>query len=74
MPAQPDVHLLAPCNHEEADSRRCWHVAHAVQHDHHQILVNTVDTNVDVVLAVMVAATLPAGTEVWLAFGAGKHL
>ncbi len=49
------------------------HIAHAAQCDYHQILVRTVDTDV-VVLAVMVAATLPAGMEVWLAFGAGKHL
>ena len=69
VPAQLDVHLLAPCNHEEADSRMVLHVAHAAQHDHHQILVRTVDIDV-VVLAVMVAATLPAGMEVWLAFGA----
>ena len=35
--------------------------------------VRTVDTDV-VVLAVMITATLPAGVEVWLAFGGGKHL
>ena len=46
------------------------HVVHAAQHDHHQILVCT-DV---VVLAVMITATLPAGMEVWLAFGARKHL
>ena len=39
------------------------HVAHATQHGHHQILVRTVDTDV-VVLAVMVAETLPAKHEV----------
>ena len=32
----------------------------------------TVDIDV-VVLAELVAATLPAGMEVWLAFGVGKH-
>ena len=36
-------------------------------------MLNTVDTGV-VVLAVIVAAILPAGMEVWLAFGAGKHI
>ena len=73
MPAHPDVHLLTPCNREEADSRMMLHVAHVAQHDHHQVWVNTVDTDV-VLLAMMVAATVPAGMEVWLAFGAGKHL
>ena len=73
VPPQQDAHLLAPCNHEEADSRMMLHVAHAAQHDHHHILVRTVDTDV-VVLAVMVAETLPADNEVWIAFGTGKHL
>ena len=72
MPPQQDVHLLAPCSHEEPDSRMMLHVAHAAQHGHHKILVRTVDTDV-VVLAVMVAETLPAEDEVWLAFGTGKH-
>ena len=27
VPAQQDVHLLAPCSHEEADSRMMLHVA-----------------------------------------------
>ena len=72
-PPQEDTHLIAPCNHEEADSRMMLHVAHAAQHGHHQILVRTVDTDV-VVLAVMVSATLltAAQIEVWIAFGTGK--
>ena len=45
---------------------------HVAQHGHHQILVRTVDKNV-VVLAVMVAETLPAKHEVWVAFGVGKN-
>ena len=40
------------------------------QHGYHQILVCTVDTDV-VVLAVMVAETLPAKHELWVAFGSG---
>ena len=47
------------------------HVAHAAQHGHQRIVLRTVDTDV-VVLAVMVSQTLPADTEVWLAFGTGK--
>ena len=72
VPAQQDAHLLAPCSHEEADSRMMLHVQHAAQHVHHQILVRTVDTDV-VVLAVMVAETLSAEVEIWLAFGTGKN-
>ena len=57
VPQQEDIHLIAPCSHEEADSHMMLHVAHAVQHGGHQILVHSVDTDV-VVLAVMVSATL----------------
>ena len=47
------------------------HVTHAAQHGHHQILIRTVDTDV-VVLAVFAINHLPAGCELWLAFGTGK--
>ena len=53
VPTQPNIHLLAPCSHEEADSRMMLHVQHAAKQGHNQILVRTVDTDV-VVLAVMV--------------------
>ena len=59
------MHLLTPCSHEEADSRMMLHVVHAA----HKILVRTVDTDV----VVLVAETLPAEDEVWLAFRTGKH-
>ena len=72
VPQQEDVNSLAPCNHEEADTRMMLHVAHAAQHGHHQIQVRTVDTDV-VVLAVMVVQKLPAGDEFWVAFGTGKN-
>lgn len=71
VPPQQDIHSLAPCSHEEANSRMLLHAAHAAQHGHNWILIRTVDTDV-VVLAVMVAQTLPAKYEVWLAFGTGK--
>ncbi len=72
VPSQNDLHLLSPCTHEEADSRMMLHVAHAAQQGHQGILICTVDTDV-VVLAVMVShPTLPASSEVWLAFGTGK--
>ena len=67
VPPQQDIDALAPCNHEEADSRMLLHVAHAAKHRHHQILVRTIDTDV-VVLAVMVAHTRPDKDELWLGF------
>ena len=66
-----DFHTLPPGSHEEADSRMLLHVTHAAQHGHHQIHIFTVDTDV-VVLAVFAINHLPAGCELWLAFGTGK--
>jgi hypothetical protein len=61
---------LAPCNHEEADSRIMVHVADAVLRGFNKFLVRTVDTDV-VVLAV--AAVQELGLiEIWIAFGTGK--
>ena len=65
-----NVHTLSPCSPEEADSRMVLHVTHAAQHGH-QIPIRTVDTDV-MVLAVFAITYLPAGCEVWLAFGTGK--
>ena len=65
--------VIAPCSPEEADSHMILHVAHAVQHGHHRILVRTIDTDV-VVLAVMVAERFLAIKELWIAFGVGKNL
>ena len=62
--------LLAPCSHEEADSRMLLHVSHAANHGH-KILIKRVDTGV-VVLAVSVAQGLLPEDELWLAFGTGK--
>lgn len=67
VPAQQDSHLLAPCSHEEADSRMMLHVQHAAQHGHNQILVRTVDTDV------VVAEKLPVKVQIWLTFGTGKN-
>ncbi|KAL7408248.1 hypothetical protein ABVT39_020295 [Epinephelus coioides] len=57
-------------SHEEADSRMLLHVSHAAKHGHHHILIRTVETDV-VVLAVFAISQLPAGCELWLAFGTG---
>jgi len=56
-PVLPDLTSLAPCHHEEADTRMSLHKSHAAQHGHHAILICTVDTYV-LVLAVFVAQEL----------------
>ena len=71
-PPIPDTAALAPCNHEEADSRIMLHAAHAAHHNgYKKILIRTVDTDV-VVLAVALARTLEEEAEVWVSFGTGK--
>lgn len=67
-----DKEGIAPCNHEEADSRIFVHVKHAVARGYRRIMIRTVDTDV-VVLAVANVRKLRA-EELWLAFGVGKHL
>ena len=68
-----DTSYIAPCNHEEADSRIMVHVGDAVMQGFHKILVRTVDTDV-VVLAVSVVQQLAQTDqiELWIAFGCGK--
>ena len=63
---------LAPCNHEEADTRIFIHVKHASENGMKKILVRTVDTDV-VVLAIALKRKLEL-KELWVAFGVGKHM
>ena len=70
-PLLSDLTSLAPCIHEEADSRMSLHASHAAQHGHHAILIRTVDTDV-VVLAVFLAQELQPEDKLWLAFGTGQ--
>ena len=66
-----ELSSLAPCTHEEADSRMMLHVSHAARHGHNKIMIRTVDTDV-VVLAVSVVHHLQPENELWIAFGTGK--
>ena len=70
-PSLPDTTGLAPCNHEEADTRMMLHTAHAAHAGHSKITIRTVDTDV-VVLAVALARSLEEDDEVWVSFGVGK--
>ena len=66
-----DTTGIAPCNHEEADTRIIVHLADVVRKGFSKVKIRTVDTDV-VVLAIAAIPRLPEGTEVWLAFGTGK--
>ncbi|KAG7161296.1 putative Glycosyl-transferase for dystroglycan-containing protein, partial [Homarus americanus] len=54
VPPRKDTANLAPCNHEEADTRMMVHAADALECGHRRILIRTVDTDV-VILAVALA-------------------
>jgi hypothetical protein len=59
------------CTHEEADTRIFLHLEDAVKQGYSKVTVRTVDTDV-VVLGVTSAHRLNI-TELWIAFGTGKH-
>ncbi|MES9879581.1 MAG: hypothetical protein ABW185_01720 [Sedimenticola sp.] len=62
---------LAPCNHEEADTRMMLHLTDAVSSGFQRILLSTVDTDV-VVLAIAAADTIGV-EQLWVAFGTAQH-
>jgi len=62
---------LAPCSHEEADSRIFVHVKDMAQQGHTKMMIRTVDTDV---VVIAVAKFLQIGLEeLWVAFGTGKN-
>ena len=65
-----DISRLAPCTHEEADTRIILHLEDAVKEGNTKVSIRTVDTDV-VVLAVTSAQRLK-NAEIWIAFGVGK--
>ena len=70
--SQPlDKSGIAPCNHEEADTRLLLHVAHASRHRLTKVLIKTVDA--DVVILVLTNFYRLGMEELWIAFGVGKH-
>ncbi len=62
-----DTSHLAPCDHEDADTRMILFLADAINEGFHKILLRTVDTDV-VVLSVAAAARIDI-QELWVAFG-----
>ncbi len=65
-----DIDGLAPCSHEEADTRILLHVQDAARQGYSKVLIRTVDTDV-IVLAVTAAGRLGI-EDLWVAFGTGK--
>ena len=51
---------IAPCNHEEADTRLILHALHCAKHGHRRILIRSVNTDV-VVLSIATFRALSIG-------------
>lgn len=66
-----DVLRLAPCTHEEADTRILLHLSDAVQQGYTKAEIRTVDT--DVLVLVILSAQRLNIDELWVAFGVGKN-
>ena len=66
-----DTTSIAPCSHEEADTRIFLHCLHSRQCGSKNIAARTVDTDV-VVLAIHCFALLNIN-DLWIHFGTGKH-
>ena len=66
-----DATLIAPCTHEEVDSRMLLHCHHAAEQGAKRVALWTVDT--DVVLAVLSFANLNIDV-LWIMVGVGKDV
>ncbi|KAG7178072.1 hypothetical protein Hamer_G003830 [Homarus americanus] len=64
---------LAPCNHEEADTRMMVHAADALECGHWRILIRTVDTDVVILAVALANERSEVLDELWLIFGTGKN-
>ena len=69
--SRQDLSPLEPCIHEEADTRIMLHVRDTAVCGNQKVMIRTIDTDV-VVLAISIFHDVPI-TELWLAFGTGKH-
>lgn len=65
-----DIRGIAPCSHEEADTRMFLHLADTVKKGFSRVTIRTVDTDV-LVLAVAFFRKLPL-SDLWVAFGIGS--
>lgn len=72
-PAGMDIDALAPCTHEEADTRIFLHVAACTLAGHRRVIVRSSDSDV-VVLGITAFVSLGQRIdELWIAFGARRH-
>jgi hypothetical protein len=66
---------LAPCNHEEADTRIFVHVRHCVENGKKIILIKANDTDILVIAVSVFARLRNSGMEkLWIEFGQGQNV
>ncbi|KAJ8419194.1 hypothetical protein AAFF_G00006930 [Aldrovandia affinis] len=66
---------VAPCSHEEADTRIFLHARHATEAGSKVIMVKASDTDVVVIAVSVLQALQELGLQqLWVAFGQGQHL
>ncbi|KAG7163186.1 hypothetical protein Hamer_G002264 [Homarus americanus] len=73
VPPRKDTANLAPCNHEEADTRMMVHAADALECGHRRILIRTVDTDVAIFAVALANERSEVIDALWLTFGTGKN-
>ena len=64
---------MAPCTHEEADTRVFLHVAAATSAGHRRVIVRTSDSDVVVLGVSSFVALGQRIDELWIAFGMKRH-
>ncbi|KAK3083940.1 hypothetical protein FSP39_005667 [Pinctada imbricata] len=65
-----DISNLAPCSHEEADTRMMLHVADAARNGLKKVMIRTVDTDVVVLGISIIPRVNPE--QLWIAFDTGN--
>ncbi|KAG7158128.1 hypothetical protein Hamer_G001019, partial [Homarus americanus] len=73
VPPRKDTANLAPCNHEEADTRMMVHAADALECGHRRVLIRHVDTDVVILAITLANERSEVLDELWLTFGIGKN-
>lgn len=68
-----ELDAVAPCSHEEADTRIFLHARHAVYEGHKSLMIDANDTDIVVIATSVMPALMQLGLEkMWVTFGKGE--
>ena len=69
------IEELAPCTHEEADTRMFLHAWHAAKEGHNSLMIDANDTDIIVIAISQMPSLTALGLEkMWVGFGKGGML